>query len=862
MSPPCDLHRFPRPPRDTGYGLHWCPGLSLLSREQVVEKWLPRLAELGATWVTFTEAREALALAEPLRAAGIMPIVCLERPQPDAPLDPETLALVDDLLRAGVVYLELGRRPDAPQRWPHQIPQDARHRVALALAQDLEAILERGGLPGLPATEPTPEWDLVGALLDLGREDLLAGPVWQAVHNRPGNRPPDYPHDPVNQDGLPVTPALYRTLAQEGGPTDPWQGRTRSQVNALRRREARRGRPGPVGLDTPCWRSYQEVAHTTQARLGRPLPLIATVTGYQVGDATDPRYPAVTPRLHMALTLELCRILMGSSRRYPRAPEFLLAATFWLLAGQAIQSAREVPEEAAWFSPRWPGGHLPVVDALAQEPKLPREAPEVPLPSGEPHAVVVSSGSPAGRPNRRATLHGHVRGGSGAVLYLVRADGLLWRTLARADGSYRFVDLDPGLYTVWVHEPRGSRQPRIELRGGESARVDLRVDGWGHERVPDPSGPDAHLECWVELPAHALREGMPALRVSRPGEEPRVVPMVRQSGRREAMGTVGPLSPTTYRVELIGLTDPYAADGSAAPLQVKVAVPARGTIRLRFVFSSPSPRWPRRSTVVAQVRPAGAEQAVVLVDEREEMRRAVTDAEGTVAFADLPPGAYALHLAEAPQVGRPRLGLDGENTVAAILELPPEMCPPPRAPRGEIVCQVEDARVQEASLLGEDGVAWTQRLEQGKTVFGRLRPGVYTLVAGLHVQPGLRVRPDQRTVVTFPNPGPGWTVDQRTQERAAGEKDAALVVEVPGRRGWPVRVHSPDGAVRQGVIGEDQARPWLWTAHGLSPGTYRVEVFGIPVAARVTLAPGRVVWVAFRRLLSPPPPRIQTSPLM
>ncbi len=859
MTPAFDPHLFPRPPRDTGYGLHWCPGLSLLPREQVVEEWLPRLVHLGASWVTFTEPREALALADPLRNAGIMPIVCLERPQPDVPLDPETLALVDDLLRAGVVYFELGRRPDVPQRWPHEVPQDARHRVAQALAQDLEAILERGGLPGLPATEPTPDWDLVGALLDLGREDLLAGPVWQAVHNWPGNRPPDYPNDPVNQDGLPVTPALYHTLVREGWSGDPWQGRTRSQVNALRRREARHGRPGP--LDLPCWSSYQEVAHTTQTRLGRPLPLIATVTGYRVGDATDPRYPAVTPRLHMALTLELCRILMGTSRRYPPAPDLLLAATFWLLAGQAIQSAREVSEEAAWFSPRWPGGHLPVVDALAQEPKLPRGTGEAPAPSGGPHAVVVSSGPPSGQSSRRATIHGHVRGGSGAVLYLVRSDGLLLRTLARADGSYRFVDLDPGVYTVWVHEPRGSRQPRVELRGGESARIDLRVDGWGHERSQDPGGPDAHLECLVELPAHALREGMPALRVSRPGEEPRVVPMVRQSSRREAMGTVGPLSPTTYRVELIGLTDPYAAEPSA-PLQVEVPVPARGTLRIRFVFSPPSPRLPQRSTVVVQVRPTGPGQTVVLVDEREEIRKADTDAEGTATFADLAPGAYALHLAEVPQVGHPRLGLDGENTVAVILELPPEMRPAPRAPRGEIVCQVEDARVREASLLGEDGVAWTQRLEQGQTVFSRLRPGVYTLVAGPHVQPGLRVRPDQRVVVTFPNPGPGWTVDQMAQERAAGEDGAALVVEVPGRRGWPVRVRGPDGAVRKGVIGEDQARPWLWTANGLPPGTYQVEVFGIPVAARVTLAPGRVMWVAFRRLLSPPPPRIQTSPLM
>ena len=73
---------------------------------------------------------------------------------------------------------------------------------------DIEAILQRGGYPAIPALAPGGRWDLVGEICRLGRRDLLSQPVWQAIHNYSVNHPLDYPYDRVNQEGAPCPEEL------------------------------------------------------------------------------------------------------------------------------------------------------------------------------------------------------------------------------------------------------------------------------------------------------------------------------------------------------------------------------------------------------------------------------------------------------------------------------------------------------------------------------------------------------------------------------------------------------------------------------------------------------------------------------
>ena len=79
--------------------------------------------------------------------------------------------------------------------------------------------------------------------------------------------------------------------------------------------------------------------------IGRSLPILSTANGYLIDENADPRYPATTPALHMAQTLEICRAMMGTSRRAAPAPDYYFCTAFWLLAHDALQGEGSVDEQ-------------------------------------------------------------------------------------------------------------------------------------------------------------------------------------------------------------------------------------------------------------------------------------------------------------------------------------------------------------------------------------------------------------------------------------------------------------------------------------------------------------------------------------
>ena len=123
-------------------------------------------------------------------------------------------------------------------------------------------------------------------------------------------------------------------------------------------------------MDDPSgWRAYERYDQLIRNQIGRSLPILATENGFVVGERHDPRYPATSPQLHAAQTLEACRIMMGTSALYDHAPDYYFCTAFWLLGNFVLGSWAPAWENAAWFSQNWPDGQLPIVAALSAEPK-------------------------------------------------------------------------------------------------------------------------------------------------------------------------------------------------------------------------------------------------------------------------------------------------------------------------------------------------------------------------------------------------------------------------------------------------------------------------------------------------------------
>ncbi len=275
---------------------------------------------------------------------------------------------LDALVRVGVRYFEFNSEPDLDSEWKGgRVPANGLDLVVDHAIVNMETILERGGMPAVPAVSNGSRWDLVGRIVARGRKDLFSGPVWQAIHSYAQNRPLDYPYDIGNQEGAAYTPRFYQALAAETWGEDAWRGRSLADVNRLR---AERRNPGATIMDDhACWLAYERFDAVNRRHLGRSIPILATECGYLVGEDSDPRYPATTPDLHMAQTLEACRVMMGVSKRFAAAPPYFFCAAFWLMGNDLLGNSSAWCEPHAWYSERWPGKRLPIVHALKAEPK-------------------------------------------------------------------------------------------------------------------------------------------------------------------------------------------------------------------------------------------------------------------------------------------------------------------------------------------------------------------------------------------------------------------------------------------------------------------------------------------------------------
>ncbi len=836
-----DLRDYPRPKNDTGIGVHWSAGYpAAVGMGKIRDFWLPELIAMGVKWVKIANHDGALSFVELLLKNDIMPIVRIYRPQPNpGVLDEKALAAVRNLVSAGVRYIEFNNEPDLGVEWQGRlVPPNAVEIVAQNAIIDMEAILNLGGYPAIPALAPGTKWDLVGEICRLGRRDLFAEPVWQAVHNYSLNHPLDYPYDPGNQHGAPYTAEFYNRLAAEKWDGDAWQGWSLERVNAERRRNAN---PGATAFDDPaCWRSYERYDKLIRDQIGRSLPVLSTENGYIVGERPDPRYPATTPQLHMAQTLEACRIMMGTSSRFDHAPDYYFCTAFWLLANYNLGSWAPEWEGQAWYSNRWPEGRLPIVDALKAEPKQVRrwrgevgvsgrisglvrggaglvvriargdgwtlatrvgaderyEFTDVPLEryrvivsdAGKEQEVVLTRERPAATANfdlgggavivASSALRGTVHGGAGQVVRLTRpADGWSQDQTVSADGSYRFSGLSRGTYTLTLVGTQ-VRKEGILLDGRNEAVADLQVTGWGWEVSDGGASPGFGIvRCRVKG-----RSNLP-VRLWTTGWEG----LVRLTGSKSEYG------PDACEFAPLGVGR-YSVQPQGADVVAEVNVDGRRVHWVTFTDYGAQETGDRPGVIVGTLRrPAGS---AVAISDRTVQAIRPPGVEPVATFKTAADGTYRLE------------GLSAGRYTVQVLRA---------GPGSEVLAQQADIEVTPGGQAQVDIVL----------------PAAET--------------PALRAVVEDGGPGPGFCV---VRCRVVGQPGRAVSLWTWG---W--------GGITQLTGTKPEYGPDACEFAPLGPGTYFVELeetdeAGIPqtVRAEVQLQPNRVVWVRFEREQAPQPP--------
>jgi len=911
------LYEYPRPANDTGIGIHWSTGYATaIGMRKIRDFWIPEMKALGIKWVKIYNHDGALDFAELLLSEGFMPIVRIYRPTPNpSRLDVKEVVQIDAFLRAGIRYFEFNSEPDRDAEWKGgRMPANGIALVVENTIANLEIILERGGMPALPAISNGSRWDLVGKIVAAGRKDLFAGPVWQAIHNYSRNRPLDYPYDIGNQEGAAYTYRFYQTIEEESWGENAWRGRSLEEINRLRRD---RSNPGATTMDDPtCWLAYEYFDALNRKHLGYSLPILSTEGGYLVSEDVDPRYPATSPDLHMAQTLEACRVMMGTSQRFADAPDYYFCTAFWLLANAQLGSTSSWWETHAWYSDRWAGGVLPVVYALKAEPKIARkwrgdvaedlitlqgtvaqageyrtivlekngqekarvaldanshyviadlgpgayllripgtEVEEaVELSVGQKEMVVNFDLTPAGSAMNQSRVEGTVRGGSGAVLLLVRAsDGEEWVTMARNDGSFRFVDLPPGEYSLRVN-PQGSRIDRIVLDGLNQRQVELAVTGWGYTIRTAPEGLNPNLVYCVVDGQRDLPVRIHAGEWSSEAVYTGTTPELGDSGC-----ALGPLDPGHYIVSVDHVPD---EDGTRTQLEARVHVDKKRTLLVEFVYTdlhTPSPA--QAAQIAGRVIGGAAARTpyrVCLLDSVGNRQEQALDAQGEFLFIELAAGRYTVAVAGYEETtSQSDIALDGVNHIKIELRMPVvqrETVEPTSAQRSLITGIAPKAAGMTIRLLDGVGNEQQQIIDADERFhFRGLPAGVYSLSAELgYEQANLAVDGTGGLEVIFAELSPIW----ETEANSAGSMPGYSVVrvEVEGMQELPVHIWKEDweGMMRR-TGSKPEYGPYVLEFSPLGPGHYMIEPEGIGLWTAVDLTGLEAVWVHFRKQTLP-----------
>jgi hypothetical protein len=364
------LDHFPRPPQDTGRGVHWTPNQYLWGKEDW-GFWKEQLQAMRIKWVKLLDdgSGSALGLARRLVDLQIMPVVRFfrEQPNPDRITARET-DTAKRFIEMGAVYFETNNEPDLDLEWKgRKRPPNWLDIVVDNFIVEASYIRNVGGYLLFPAFGPGGRGNPFKIIVDKGRKDLLDGNCCLAIHNYCLGRPLDYPNDPINTQGVPLTAQEW----EEKGGMWAWE-MSHEAVNAQRRKLV--NPKANIMEDSTCFRAFEYFDALVNQAVGHSIPIFTTEGGYNAGQRAgttygdDPRYPKPTPYWTGRLTDEMFQFIEE------KAPAYYFACMPWLIAVQRM-GLWDVgfENQGPWFSHQFDkqfglNGELPVVAMLKARP--------------------------------------------------------------------------------------------------------------------------------------------------------------------------------------------------------------------------------------------------------------------------------------------------------------------------------------------------------------------------------------------------------------------------------------------------------------------------------------------------------------
>ncbi len=832
------LQDYPRPPQDNGIGMHWSGGnAGLVGAGELRSRWIPELQRLGVKWVKFLHDG-GLEFAQLLLDAGMMPVVRVYRPRPNSlDLDKSTLSRKEigslkDYVSIGVKYFEFNNEPDVGSEWEGSAaPPNALDSAARAALVDMEKVLAAGGYPAVPAMAVGNQWDFIGRMIRLAGRSLFDEPVWIAVHNYDINHPLDYPYDAVNQEGEEITRTEYDRLGMAAWQGRNWRLRSRDFVNQQRRKGVNSGHS--VHDDPSCFRVYERLAALCHQHLGRYLPMLSTENGPIVGEDDDPRYPTTTPALQAEKVAEIARIMMGVSERYPAAPPYYFCTAFWLMGNAVLRGVGW--ETHAWYSPTWPGGRLPAVEALAAVPKIPR------LPATDADNGDRSSLPPV-------AVHSIIAG----IMYdhpqhrvILRATGSAAETMTDDSGAYRFEELPAGTY-------------RLSVPGTQIVRSNLKVDGFNVLRVDvgqPPSPPPPPTRDWQVVITDVGRSpGFGVIRVSVEGKLNLLVQIATTGWAGYAQLTGSKTEHGPYALEFAPLSaGRYTITPADIGVKAEVVLDSTRALMVRFTPpTQPSAPAPITTSIISGRVANGAGRTIVLRGPAGD-RSTTIGTDEMYRFENLGAGVYALLVPET-DVRRDGLEMDGTNQRVANFALP--TLPPAQSVIRGVVPGGAGLKV---TLRGPDQQQLSQVTDvEGQFSFTGLRDGAYRLtVNGAEGEATTDVQVDGANTVEvtlrLQSPAAGGSWRATVSDGGASPGFAVVRVRVEDHPDLPVRLWTDgwSGMVRR-TGDKPEYGPAVCEFAPLGAGTYFVEPQGLGTRAEIKADGRRVLWVTFTQIAPQP----------
>ncbi len=453
---PKPLSDFPRPPLDNGRGVHWSTRVYHPTGADL-QHWIDELHALQIKWVKLLDdsGGSSIDLCRAFLDNGIMPVVRLYRDKPNpGHLGGREIEALERFVDAGVSYFEANNEPDLAAEWKdgHR-PANWLNIVVDNFILDADIILDAGGLPALPAMGAGSKENAIEMVLERGRADIFERGAWVAIHNYTLNHPLDYPSDPVNQRGEPISQTEFDMLAawryshltpeeaEDQGVSRSdydkfqrwgWEGRTIEAVNQLR---VDAKNPGDTIFDdASCFRGWQFFGNMIYDALGYHVPVISTEGGPVVGWGDDKRYAKVNPTTHSDMQMEVFRFLQDE------APPWYFTCCTWLLATKPFGDLSPTWEQMAWYTDAWNlqfglQGQLPILQALKDTPSEVRH--ELRALIGEPGTVkgVIKGRDENPLPN--------------IALSLRSQDKTVASTISNSAGQYE-MQAPAGFYDLWV----------------------------------------------------------------------------------------------------------------------------------------------------------------------------------------------------------------------------------------------------------------------------------------------------------------------------------------------------------------------------------------------------------------------------